>query len=178
MPTRSEYERLQNAARRRLREGGEDAGAELLRLRAKIERSRRILREGGSDAEALRSLGLKRGPGRPRLSERERERIAGLYENMTTAPGPCRPQYFRNATHLDELFTAQVDFAEGGPGDLPADAFFVPDCDVPMSPEDALRNVGRYLGLTQRARLHDLLSELSRTLRPLDLPPRRGAKTT
>lgn len=148
--------------------------AENLRLRAELERARRAVREG--DGKTLRSLGLKRGPGRPKLSDRERERIVQLYENMTTAPGPCRPQYVRNATHLDLLFENAAGCLAGEWREIPEAAVFVPDCDVPMSPEDALRNVGRYLGLSRRSRIHDLLSELSRTVRPLDLPPRRGAK--
>ena len=143
---------------------------ENLRLRAQIERARRAVREG--DSGALVALGLKRPPGRPKLSTREKQRLADLFVNMTTAPGPYRPVYARNVTHLDLLF----EHALGE--DLPPEATFEPDTDVPMTPEDALRNIGLFLGLAQRARVHDLLADIGRTVRPLTLPPRRaGAKT-
>jgi len=150
--------------------------AEFLRLKADVEAARR------GDPDALPGLVRKqRSAGKPGLTARERERVADLYENMTTAPGPCRPQYARTPTRLDLLYenaASWIDYQRTGekrPPEIPSEAVFVPDCDVPMSLEDALRNVGRYLGHRSRRRTHDLLSDLSRTVRPLRLPPRRGA---
>ena len=101
-------------------------------------------------------------------------RLRDLYVNMTSAPGPCRPQYARTPERLDLLFANAADCfdakREGRPvPPIPAEAVFVTDCDVPMSKADALVNVAEYADLKPRT-AWGLLRDAG--LRPgIDLPP-------
>ena len=165
------------------------ASADALRLRAKLAAAERLLRATGDPWAALRLLGISAGKaktdgvapgGRRGHTPRERQRIVGLYQNMTSAPGPCRPQYARSPERLDLLFEHSarwIEHASGAPWpELPDEAVFVPDRDVPMGREDALRNVAAYMG-TGRAQAWKILNEESRALvgsgsPRLDLPPR------
>ena len=164
------------------------ASADALHLRAKLAAAERLVRKGDTQA-ALRLLGLidprektdgvKPG-GRRGHTARERQRIVGLYENMTTAPGPCRPQYARSPERLDLLLEHSarwIEHASGTPWpELPDEAVFVPDRNVPMGREDALRNVAAYMGVS-RAQAWKILNQESQALvrsesARLDLPPR------
>lgn len=139
---------------------------EVSRLRARLALAERTLRQTGDPWAALDVLGIKRERGKKGRSRQELDRIVGLYINMRSAPGPCRPRYVRSPERLDLLFqlSAETVKAQRNGTPLPAPpeaAFFVPDCDVPMSSADALRNVAAYLGVTLR-RAHDLLTEESK----------------
>jgi hypothetical protein len=149
-------------------------GAERLhRLEARVARAKRVLRQTEDPWTALRELGIlaevkvrevkvrdggvertvrvTSGPrGRRGRSDQELRRIAGLHENMMTAP-PGRPRYSRTE-RLDLLLeeAAQWVAYQGDRGPRPEDnpeAFFVPDCDVPMTKLDADRNLAAYLGM-------------------------------
>ena len=160
---------------------------ELLRMRSRLHVAERLLRKTGDPWAALRALGIvaakggKDAAGRRGHSGRERARLADLYLNMMTAPGPCRPVYARTPERLDLLMVhaAEVTAAqrEGRPiPPLGVAAVFEPDVDVPMPAEDALRNVQRYLGLARATTWKLLRAEDQRRrqagLGGLDLPRR------
>ena len=161
------------------------AEAALLRVTRTNDLSSAFAAAAGATVRSPRKRGRK---GR---SRQQIERVAGLFENMTSSwPGtPCRPVYVRT-DHLDVLldhasdvvaFTREDDrpAVPLRPGDvresplpLPEAASFVPDCDVPMRAADALRNVARYLGVSQR-QAWDVLSAESRRREREGQPPLR-----
>jgi len=154
---------------------------ELQRLRAKLYESERVLRQTSDPWAALRVLGIvaEKGicdaVGRRGRSQRERERLADLFVNMTTAPGPCRPHYARTPERLDLLFahSAAVSAAQREGRSIPplaSEAVFAPDRDVPMPAEDALRNVARYMGGRSRAQTWKVLNDESRRRKKAGLP--------
>jgi hypothetical protein len=126
--------------------------ADLTRMRARDKNAERVLRDTGDPWAALAVLGIKgKRPGRRPRTRQESERVAGLFINMCTAPGPCRPNYPRTPERLDLLLSTAAEAIdaqrEGRPiPALPDAALFVPDRDVPMEPPDALRNTAMYLG--------------------------------
>jgi hypothetical protein len=147
---------------------------ELARRQGKLEEARRVLRQTGDPWAALKVLGLTKPTkaGRTGRSKQELERLVGLYQNMTSAPGPDRPLYARTE-RMDLLYAESAAWVEyqGGRGPYPGspdpDGYYEPDADVPMGPKDALRNVAAYMGVGIR-HAYETLKRAGAT----GLPPR------
>ncbi len=142
----------------------------------------RRLMIAGDRAGALDALGEPNPAkdGRKARSAAEHARLLDLFVNMTTAPGPCRPRYVRTDQIEAFLFLSKATIAaqiEGRPvPPIPPECTFEPDTDVPMSPDDALRNVAAYLGTGER-RAWELLNAVNkvgdRSGQPRIVLPRR-----
>jgi hypothetical protein len=161
--------------------------ADLARLQGSVKGAERVLRKTGDPWKALEALGISRpkSPGRRSVSAQELEDLAGLYVNMQTWPLPDAPpqraRYLRGHEHLDLLLkhsASCIDAQRTGARlpETPAELVFIPDCDSPMSPQDALRNVALYRGVYPR-QAYELLRRASsqreeQGLPPLELPPR------
>ncbi len=124
-------------------------------------RAERFVREG-KPWEALRELGFTKpkpegfGPGgRRAIDKKDLEDLAGLFVNLCTAPAPPRgrlyPRWRQLSVFLDHAADVVRAQREGAPlPPWPAELDWSPDCDVPMPPAAALRNLAAYAGVSER----------------------------
>lgn len=159
--------------------------AQHLELLAAVHRAERVLRENPKNPrKALAELGIgnpgpktcNKQPTKWGRSRAELTRLHAMFVNMVTAPstGQDNPTYARTPGRLDLLLAHSAQIFAHEPSapapEIPPDALFETDCPLPMTREDALRNVALYAGVG-RKQAWNLLRDAG--LRPkIDLPSR------